>query len=102
MADVAAQQQQQPDDAPAPPPKKRMVKRKPARKQVRSPGSLPALPRPRPARTDATRARTQVEEGQIEPRVVEQTGQTYNLWYHKWVRPAPPPSLPPSLERSSH
>ncbi|GAA5856293.1 hypothetical protein JCM9279_006411, partial [Rhodotorula babjevae] len=59
MADVAAQQQHQRDDAPAPPPKKRMVKRKPARKQV--------------------------EEGQIEPRVVEQTGQTYNLWYHKWA-----------------
>ncbi|KPV76445.1 uncharacterized protein RHOBADRAFT_35091 [Rhodotorula graminis WP1] len=30
-------------------------------------------------------ARKQVEEGQIEPRVVEQTGQTYNLWYHKWA-----------------
>ncbi|TNY21386.1 Pre-mRNA-splicing factor CWC2 [Rhodotorula diobovata] len=55
MADVALQ-----NDAPQQQPaKKRMVKRKPARKQV--------------------------EEGQIEPRVVEQTGQTYNLWYHKWA-----------------
>ncbi|BGP46625.1 Pre-mRNA-splicing factor [Rhodotorula kratochvilovae] len=26
-----------------------------------------------------------VEEGQIAPRTVEQTGQTYNLWYHKWA-----------------
>ncbi|GAA5913052.1 active spliceosome conformation promoter CWC2 [Sporobolomyces salmoneus] len=41
------------------PPKKRMVKRKPARKQV--------------------------EQGQIEKKQPEQTGQTYNHWYHKWA-----------------
>ncbi|GJN87317.1 hypothetical protein Rhopal_000265-T1 [Rhodotorula paludigena] len=46
----------QPAPAPA---KKRMVKRKPARKQV--------------------------EEGQIPERQAAQTGQTYNLWYHKWA-----------------
>ncbi|KWU44202.1 hypothetical protein RHOSPDRAFT_3697, partial [Rhodotorula sp. JG-1b] len=41
------------------PPKKRMVKRRPARKQV--------------------------EHGQIEKREPQQTGQTYNMWYHKWA-----------------
>lgn len=45
--------------APVEPPKKRMVKRRPARKQV--------------------------EQGQIEKKQPEQTGQTYNHWYHKWV-----------------
>ncbi|GAA5872780.1 hypothetical protein JCM16303_006828 [Sporobolomyces ruberrimus] len=43
----------------APVPKKRMVKRKPARKQV--------------------------EQGQVEKKQPEQTGQTYNSWYHKWA-----------------
>ncbi|GAA5957115.1 hypothetical protein JCM3765_005411 [Sporobolomyces pararoseus] len=41
------------------PPKKRMVKRKPARKQV--------------------------EQGEVEKKQPEQTGQTYNHWYHKWA-----------------
>ncbi|GAA5829271.1 hypothetical protein JCM3766R1_001042 [Sporobolomyces carnicolor] len=45
--------------APVEPPKKRMVKRRPARKQV--------------------------EQGQIEKKQPEQTGQTYNHWYHKWA-----------------
>jgi len=49
-----------PVEAVVAPPKKRMVKRKPARKQV--------------------------EQGQIEKKQPEQTGQTYNHWYHKWVR----------------
>lgn len=44
---------------PPEPPKKRMVKRKPARKQV--------------------------EQGQVEKKQPEQTGQTYNHWYHKWA-----------------
>ncbi|KAM0754723.1 Pre-mRNA-splicing factor CWC2 [Meredithblackwellia eburnea MCA 4105] len=39
--------------------KKKLVKRKPARKQV--------------------------EPGQIEKKAPEQTGQTFNVWYHKWA-----------------
>ncbi|KAL8276608.1 hypothetical protein RQP46_010957 [Phenoliferia psychrophenolica] len=39
--------------------KKKMVRRKPARKQV--------------------------EVGQIEKKAPEQTGQTFNVWYHKWA-----------------
>lgn len=27
----------------------------------------------------------QVEEGEVEKKAVEQTGQTYNVWYHKWA-----------------
>ncbi|GAA5933520.1 hypothetical protein JCM1841_006341, partial [Sporobolomyces salmonicolor] len=46
-------------NAVAAPPKKKMVKRKPARKQV--------------------------EQGQVEKKQPEQTGQTYNVWYHKWA-----------------
>ncbi|GAA6044125.1 hypothetical protein JCM8097_004720 [Rhodosporidiobolus ruineniae] len=45
-------------DAVQQPPKKRMVKRKPARKQV---------------------------DQMLEKKPLEQTGQTYNTWYHKWA-----------------
>ncbi|GAA5929608.1 active spliceosome conformation promoter CWC2 [Sporobolomyces koalae] len=30
-------------------------------------------------------ARKQVEQGQVEKKQPEQTGQTYNSWYHKWA-----------------
>lgn len=71
------------------PPKKRMVKRKPARKQV-SP-SVPLLSHSLPH--SLTLVRPQVEHGQIEKREPQQTGQTYNMWYHKWVSHH---SLPPA------
>jgi len=48
-----------PRDVAPPRPIKKMIKRKPARKQV--------------------------EQGQVEKKQPEQTGQTYNSWYHKWV-----------------
>lgn len=30
-------------------------------------------------------ARKQVEEGEVEKKALEQTGQTYNIYYHKWA-----------------
>ncbi|KAI5477109.1 pre-mRNA splicing factor CWC2 [Pseudohyphozyma bogoriensis] len=48
----------------AAPRKKKMVKRKPARKQV---------------------GLAFVEVGQVEKRQPEQTGSTWNVWYHKWA-----------------
>ncbi|GAA5839068.1 hypothetical protein JCM5353_008722 [Sporobolomyces roseus] len=48
-----------PQDVAPPRPIKKMIKRKPARKQV--------------------------EQGQVEKKQPEQTGQTYNSWYHKWA-----------------
>ncbi|CEQ41855.1 SPOSA6832_03601, partial [Sporobolomyces salmonicolor] len=60
-------------NAVAAPPKKKMVKRKPARKQA------PLTPQP------ASPRHPQVEQGQVEKKQPEQTGQTYNVWYHKWA-----------------
>ncbi|GAA6024751.1 hypothetical protein JCM10207_008885 [Rhodosporidiobolus poonsookiae] len=42
------------------------------------PGKRLVKRKPRPARQ-------QVKPGQIEKKAPEQTGQTYNLWYHKWA-----------------
>lgn len=68
--------------------RKKMVRRKPARKQVRSIRARFDRPadagRPVGHCTDWTRS--QVEVGQIEKKAPEQTGQTFNVWYHKWVR----------------
>lgn len=65
------------------PPKKRMVKRRPARKQV-SPRVSPSLTRSL-RNSHSSTPWAQVEHGQIEKREPQQTGQTYNMWYHKWV-----------------
>lgn len=54
---------------------------------------------------DADRLSSQVEHGQIERKEPQQTGQTYNMWYHKWARPCffrfPPFDLRLALTRAA-
>lgn len=65
-------------DPSAAPRKKKMVKRKPARQQV-------WLHPPGPRRSSIDERLEQVEVGQIKMKAPEQTGQTFNVWYGKWV-----------------
>ncbi|KAK4704339.1 hypothetical protein P7C70_g1874, partial [Phenoliferia sp. Uapishka_3] len=64
--------------------KKKMVRRKPARKQQPGDKLTPALISQAPA-DDFCFHCSQVEVGQIEKKMPEQSGQTFNVWYHKWA-----------------
>lgn len=55
-------------------------------------GKISRLPTNLPTETEVIRkvikrrpARKQVEEDEVEKKAPEQSGQTYNVWYHKWA-----------------